>query len=63
MRVRLGGTGFSREGASAGALDFAVRLLTLSRLKPVLHVRVRLGGTGFGREGASAGALDFAVRY
>ncbi len=31
-------TGFSREEASEGALDFALWLLTFSRLKPVLPV-------------------------
>ena len=36
-RDAVGGTGFSREEACVYTLNFAVCVLTLSRLKPVLH--------------------------
>ncbi|MDC6383191.1 hypothetical protein BW687_023775, partial [Pseudomonas graminis] len=65
----IGGTGFSREVASASILDVAGWRLTPSRLKPVLQVSANANltdcmqdtsGTGFSREVASASILDFA---
>jgi hypothetical protein len=64
------GTGFSREGVSRYTLNFAVWLLTPSRLKPVPHssphpislaARNAFSGTGFSREEASRYTLIFAV--
>ncbi len=57
----VSGAGFSLEEVGVCAINFAVRPLTSSRLKPVLLSTRGVSRTGFSRERAGLIAINFAV--